>query len=136
MLPFWLLILGTAASPDAVHTITKGTALYHSCQAEVRLMDLASLSQAKQPDLVDGSFCVGFVNGFTGNLGANTITCTHGASVATVVRAYVTFMASNPQLLEEDRRVGLRMALQNAFPCAASQGSSSKQPSNRDSRMT
>ncbi len=120
--PLLLLTLATQGrSGDASLELFKGSALFHSCQAEVRLMDLRSLSAATQPDLIDGSYCVGFINGFTGNLsaGKNSI-CTKGASMGTVVRAYVGYMEKNPDLMDKDRRVGLRLALQEAYPCPAS----------------
>ena len=85
-------------------------------------MDLPSLSKASQPDLIHGSYCVGFLNGFTGNLDATNHTiCTNGASMGSVVRAYVAFMDKNPSLLQEDRRIGLRLALQEAYACPAAQ---------------
>ena len=120
MLVSALLFISVAAGrPDeAVREITKGSALLRSCQAEIRLMELPSISQATQPDLIEGTFCVGFVNGYTGNLnGTNAPICTKGANMGEVVRAYVDFMIKNPTLLEEDRRVGFRQALQAKFPC-------------------
>ncbi len=120
MLVSALLFISVAAGkPDeAVREITKGSALLRSCRAEIRLMELPSISLATQPDLIDGTFCVGFVNGYTGNLsGTDAPICTKGANMGEVVRAYVNFMARNPDLLEQDRRVGLRHALMAKFPC-------------------
>ncbi len=119
-----LLLLTLTAKPrpgDANLELFKGSALYRSCQAEVRLMDLPSLSTATQPELIDGSYCVGFLNGFTGNLsaGKNGI-CPKGANMGAVVRAYVAYMEKNARLMDQDRRVGLKLALQEAYPCPAS----------------
>ena len=119
------LLLATAVTgkaEDATREIVKGAALYKSCQAEVRLMELPDLSQGTEPDLIDGSFCVGFVNGFTGNLsGAKVGVCTKGASMGLVVKAYVAYMEENPKLMDEDRRIGLGMALRGAYPCPVEQ---------------
>ena len=108
-----------AARPDeAVREITKGSALLRSCQAEIRLMELPSIAQASQPDLVDGTFCVGFVNGYTGNLGGSSAPiCTKGANMGEVVRAYVAYMGKHPDLLDKDRGSGFREALQAMYPC-------------------
>ena len=67
MLVSALLFISVAAGkPDeAVREITKGSALLRSCQAEIRLMELPSISQATQPDLIDGTFCEGFDNAYT-----------------------------------------------------------------------
>ena len=93
-----------------------GSALYRTCKAEVRLMELPSLDKATGRDLIDGSYCVGYLNGFTGGL--NAPVCTQRASIGEVVRVYVAYMGRNPQLLTEDRRLGLQRALQEAFPCS------------------
>ena len=117
-----LFLLGATGRPgNPWREIFQGSSLYRDCQAEVRLMELPSLTKAAQPDLIDGSYCVGFVNGFTGNLGSATdAICINGASTGSVVRAYVAFMEKNPKLLQEDRRVGLRLALKQAYACPVS----------------
>lgn len=126
----------TGRADDATREIVKGAALYKSCQAEMRLMEAKDLSQATQPDLIDGSFCVGFVNGFTGNLsGAKVGVCTDGSSMGAVVKAYVAYMEKNPRLMNEDRRIGLGLALRGAYPCPASEepkvkGRSGSEPQN------
>ncbi len=85
-------------------------------------MELPSLHAASQTDLVDGSFCVGFVHGYMGSLvSGNSGICTNGTPMGELVRGYVAFMEKNPKLLEEDRRVGLQMSLQAAFPCPVTQ---------------
>ncbi len=100
-------------------------------------MDLANLSAATQPDLIDGSFCVGFVNGFVANLHSDRTTiCTNSAPVGTVIRAYVTFMDKNDKLLEEDRRVGLRLAMEEAYPCPVKDQPRGEDPSTAHTRTT
>ena len=94
-------------------------------------MDLPSLTAATKSDLSEGSYCVGFLNGFTGNLSStkNSI-CTNGASMGATVRTYTDFMTEHPEFLEQDRRVGLRLALQSAYPCSAPQTPKWKDPAN------
>lgn len=117
--PALLLALLTAGGrPDATREVFKGSALFHTCQAEVRLMELPSLTTAARKDLIDGTYCVGYLNGFLANLtSVQTSICTNDASMGAVVRAYVDFMTANADLLEEDRRLGVRRALQRSFPC-------------------
>ena len=132
-----LVSVVTGKPVDATREIVKGAALYKSCQAEVRLMELPDISQATQPDLIDGSFCVGFVNGFTGNLHGTRIgVCTNGSSMGEVVKAYVAFMEKNPRLMDEDRRIGLGMALESTYPCPASPLPKVKNPSNAGPQST
>ena len=121
LLMFTLAASAAGRPADAGRELFKGAALYRTCQAEMRLMELPSLSAARQPDLIDGSYCVGFLNGFTGNLNAaRNEVCPGSASMGEVVRTYVAYMDRNPKLMTEDRRVGLRLALQEAYPCPVS----------------
>ena len=135
--PLLLLVLAaTNGNSDAGRDLLKGSALLRTCQAEARLMDLPSLTRATRPDLIDGAYCVGFLNGFTGTLNsAKDSICTNGASMGAVVRSYIEFMEKNPKLLDEDRRVGVRMALQDAFPCPVSQPSRLASPSGAQPRV-
>lgn len=124
-----LLFASALSSPPAADPVTelsKGSALYRVCRAEVRLMDLPSLSKASQSDLLNGSYCVGYLNGFVANLPQRTSICTHSAPMGELVRAYVGFLDKNPDLLAEDRRVGLDLALREAFPCPANQAPATK----------
>ena len=126
----------SAHSDDAAREMLKGAALYRSCQAEVRLMDLPSVKTASQADLVEGSFCVGFVHGFTGNPSGQGNTCPNGAPVGDVIRAYVAYMDRNPKLLEQDRRVGLQLSMQELYPCPVTQSPGVRDPSHFDPKTT
>ncbi len=115
-----LLLAAAAAQPratDAVTELSKGSALLRVCRAEVRLMDLPSITKASQSDLLNGSYCVGYLNGFVANLTTKTEICTNSAPMGALVRAYVDFLEKHPDLLDEDRRLGLGMALRDSFPC-------------------
>ena len=84
-------------------------------------MALSSLEQAPPIDLINGAYCIGYLNGFTAGLPVVPVSiCTHDQDMGAIVRAYVSFMERNPPLLEEDKRVGLRLALEDAYPCPAS----------------
>lgn len=122
MLPFLLMLLTShhGAPGDLVPEAARGATLLRGCQAEVRLMQLDAIRQANSPDLVNGSYCIGYLNGFLAGLAPASSICTHEQPMAAVVHAYVDYMEHNPQLLDEDKRVGLRLALQSAFPCATS----------------
>ncbi len=84
-------------------------------------MDLPSMTNASQSDLLNGSYCVGYLNGFVANLPRQTEICTNSAPMSALVRAYVGYLDKNPDLLGEDRRLGLGMALRDSFPCPVKQ---------------
>ena len=109
--------LNPPPAPDPVRELSKGSALYRVCQAEIRLMNLPSLTKASQSDLLNGSYCVGYLNGFVANAEIKTTICPESAPMGDLVRAYVHFLDKNPNLLGQDRRLGLGLALEEAFPC-------------------
>ena len=112
-----LVLPAPPRTADAVAELSKGSGLYRVCQAEVRLMDLPSLTTATQSDLLNGSYCVGYLNGYVANLQPVKAVCPGGAATGALVRNYVNFMEKNPDLLEQDRRLGLSLALRDAYPC-------------------
>ena len=116
-----LLVLASVVAgrpPDTSASLSQGASLYHLCQAEVKLMGLPSLATATETDIIDGSYCMGYLNGFTGSLHpADAAICTHDESMGALVRVYVSFMDKNPELLTQDRTLGLRLALRDAYPC-------------------
>ena len=113
-----LLVLAGTQSADAIAELSRGSALYRVCQAEVRLMDLPDLSKATQSDLLNGAYCVGYVNGFLSNLHPAAAVCTGGVTAGTLVRAYVEFMERNPAMMDQDRKTGLEMALTDTYHCS------------------
>ncbi len=125
LLPTLLLGLAGAGSFPAVDAVAelsklaRGAALYRVCQAEVRLMDLPSLVSADSSDLLNGSYCVGYLNGFVANLDRSAAICPQEAPIGALIRTYVGFMDKNPNMLEKDKRLGLNLALRGAYPCPA-----------------
>lgn len=125
--PGLLLLLSAAAlPPDVPSDATKGAALLHGCQAELRVMSAGpSLEKAEVADLINGAYCVGYLNGFlTGIKPGPSSICVADDNMGDLVRAYVRFMERTPQMADEDKKLGLRLALEEAFPCPVSARSS------------
>ena len=114
------LLAGTHLPADAAPDPAKGASLLHECQAELRLIHLPSLDQAPAIDLIDGAYCVGYLNGFLSGLTRASI-CTKQESMGDLVTAYVSYMESHPDLHDQDKRTGLRLALESAYPCPATE---------------
>ena len=112
-----LALAGPARAADPVAELSKGSALYRVCQAEVRLMNLPSLTEATQSDLLNGSYCVGYLNGYIANPRPAPAACIGGVATGTLIQVYVSFMDKNPDLLDQDRNLGLNRALHEAYPC-------------------
>lgn len=116
----FLLLVATHLPADASQDPAKGSSLLHGCQAERRLMNLPSLDEAPAMDLIDGAYCIGYLNGFLAGLSPASI-CTGQESMGALVNAYVDYMETHPELQDQDKRTGLRLALQNAYPCPATE---------------
>lgn len=83
-------------------------------------MELGSLADASEADLINGAYCIGYLNGFAANLtSGRTTNCAPEGSMGQMVRFYVRYMEKNPSLLDMDKRVGLRKALEESFACEA-----------------
>ena len=103
--------------PQQPANFLKGSHLYGSCQAAVRMTDNPNSQQART-ELASSTYCFGYLAGYIDAL--NVLTnkaCLNGASLNTVARAYVNFMQRNPALLEEAKALGVVMALKDSFSC-------------------
>lgn len=98
--------------------MVEGVYLYRSCQAWIRVADAGGNNDVRK-DLAESTFCVAYIAGFVDGTG----TTKRGAcltpilSVEKVVRPYVAYMLQHPEAMHVDRRIGLVLALADAFPC-------------------
>jgi hypothetical protein len=116
-----LLLVLTAALPtvSGLPDPAMGGSLLRGCQAEMRLMALPTLEEAPPLDLINGAYCIGYLNGFLAALpSAKTVICPNQVPMGDLVRSYVEYMQRNPPMQDQDKRVGLRLALQSAYPCS------------------
>ncbi len=133
---FLATLAGAAKAPDTPQDTAKGAALLRGCQAELRITQPDALQTAGQPDLIDGTYCVGYVTGFVANLAQRGPTvCAENLPMVQLVRAYVAYMERNPRLLDDDKRVGLRLALESSFPCPALTDGGNPHPPLRRNRL-
>ena len=120
VLPLLVALARPHLTGDTASDPAKGGALLRGCQAEVRLMALPSLDDALPLDLINGAYCIGYLNGYLAAMPPRSASiCTNQDSMGALVQAYVSFMERNPGLQDEDKRVGLRLALQQTYPCSA-----------------
>jgi hypothetical protein len=99
----------------AIAPSERGTDLYHSCQADIRLLDGVSTSQE---DIHESLICHAFIGGFLDGIEfANKLICANGSTMGTVVRVYVVYMGSHPREMDEYKVVGLYRALAQTYPC-------------------
>jgi hypothetical protein len=98
--------------------VNKGSSLFASCQAHIRVMDRTYKNLDE--DFPASEYCVGYVEGFTtGNVYGGGSLCFKEASAGTLVRVYVAYMQRNPKLLDDDKYVGLGLALRDSYQCKA-----------------
>lgn len=137
LLPLLFLALPSTHTISGIEqNAASGSALMQSCQAELRLATSAAVADAVPRDLIGASYCIGYVNGFVGNVPEHQVSiCTREQPMIDLVRVYVDFMQRNPRYLELDKRLGLRSALEEAFPCVAADASPSARARMRRDRL-
>jgi hypothetical protein len=110
-----VLSIGAHAQKDPSDH-TRGSDLYHSCQAAIRVMD----SNIRPDDLHDSEFCRGYITAFGEfNDMAGTAICLAGSTIGTTVRVYVAFMEKNPKFMDDMMIIGVVHALKETYPCPA-----------------
>jgi len=104
-----------AQSSDAIPPNQRGSALYHNCKADVRMMD--SPTGGENADMEPAEMCLEYMAGFLDAIQIDGSVCVNGASRGTVVRVYVAYMDNHPKLFDVERDLGLFAALLEAYPC-------------------
>lgn len=113
------LLLLAAMAPQTIPgpPHRSGAALFHACQADIRMMD--SSTGGDDADIYPANECIEYVGGFVDAIGISGHVCFGDASTGTVIRVYVAYMQKNPKLLDESRGLGLFGAVLDAYPCPA-----------------
>ena len=112
-----IALIVAAQLPSQSANFLKGSHLYGSCQAAVRMTDDPGSQQART-ELASSTYCFGYLAGYIDGLNVLTSkACLNGASLNTVARVYVNFMQRNPALLEEAKALGVVLVLKDAYPC-------------------
>jgi Rap1a immunity proteins len=117
-----LLLLGAAFGSEihaqANSIESRGSELYHACQADIRFMDAPNANAVSNSDYVASEFCRGYFMAFNDfyNVEATTM-CLDGASMGTTIRVYVAYMEKNPKLMDAWMITGVGQALRENYPC-------------------
>jgi hypothetical protein len=111
-----LLILSMQASP-AAEPHHRGSDLYASCVADVKMMDDESYYDPS------AARCLYYIDGFIDGLmvnevsGRRSLVCLTTYTYGTVARVYVKYMQEHPKAMDQDKAVGFLFALREAYPC-------------------
>ena len=105
-------ILQTAAAPTS--DLGKGSYLYQSCRALIRIAD----SESQAADALRSDYCMGYLDGFIGMANAvDERLCVAGASRGTLARVYVAYMDKDPIWLDKGAQIGMAIALTQSYAC-------------------
>jgi len=116
LIPLLAIGLSLATQNVTEANVNKGSSLFASCQAHIRVMDRTYKNLGD--DYAEGNYCIGYIEGFTtGDIFGGGSICFTEASPGTLIRVYVAYMERHPKLLDEDKYVGLSDALVEAYPC-------------------
>jgi hypothetical protein len=118
LIPLLALGLSFAFQTPTDSNLNKGTSLFASCKAHIRVMD--KTYKNLDDDYAESQYCLGYVEGFTtGDIYGGGSLCFKEATAGTLVRVYVAYMERHPKLLDEDKYVGLADALIDSYRCKA-----------------
>ena len=109
------------AQTNSAEDIHRGSYLFHSCQAAIRIMDLPT-NAGTEEDLEDSRFCQGYLSGFVDLaqlIPSSSICVGEDATAGTLFRVYVAYMEKNPKLMDASMIHGVILALRDAYPCPA-----------------
>jgi hypothetical protein len=96
----------------------RGGSLYKSCKIAVEFM---GQTKPSLENAIDAEFCRGYLTAFVDvrSFRSANFCPPNEATVGTSARIYVLFMEKNPLYMDKPMRDGLLKALQEAYPCAA-----------------
>ena len=98
----------------------RGSDLYHSCQASIRIMNAPNANAVANDDYAASEFCRGYFIAFAEyNDVMHTAICPDEASLGTTVRVYLAYMEKNPKLMDKVMIAGVIGALRESYPCPA-----------------
>ena len=109
-----LAVFSLLQSASTVSDSNRGSRLYKDCQGAIQ--DSEGIAGA---DRIAGTFCLGYIDGFTDGLvmAGDKIVCVSGASLVTLARVYVAYMAQHPKLMDAAKEQGLTGALIENYEC-------------------
>ena len=118
MLAF-IFAIGLIPSTAGIPAPSRGSDLYHDCQANLKIMYFPSSSRS---EVGRAMACQAYISGFLDGLrmSDNKLVCADAATIGTATRIYVGFMERNLTFMDEPKMSGLYQALAVGYPCPAS----------------
>ena len=113
--------VGAHAQTNSTDEQSRGSDLFHACQASVGIADAPNGRGLSNDDYEHSEFCRGYFMAFNdfNNIHRSTI-CIGGASVGTTIRVYVAYRDKNPKQMDGWMIEGALLALGESYPCPAS----------------
>ena len=97
---------------------SRGKFLFQNCQAAISIMDGPQQDATNYtPVFQCVDYIDGFVDGYTSRSGSNI--CMNQVSQGAIARIYVAYMEKHPNLLDQEKLIGMRESLADAYPCPA-----------------
>ncbi len=115
MLPMLLALAMPQTSP--LDAVSKGSVLYHHCQAALRMVN--SDQGVSDEELASVRLCTSYLDGIADGLSITRKACTGNASREAILRVYIAFMDRNPPYFDMHKAEGAYVAMMASYACPA-----------------
>jgi len=92
--------------------------LVYACQATVRLQEAHAAAPNDEATRLEIA-CVTYIQGFADSAALTQGLCVKGVSIGTLTKEYLGYMERHPQLLDQNKALGLAASIKEGHPCSA-----------------
>src|ERR1700677_554229 len=115
-----ILALSFFSAPQALAkpNPSRNSFLVYACQATVRLQEAHVAAPNDEATRLEIA-CVTYIQGFADSAALTQGLCVKGVSIGTLTKEYLGYMERHPQLLDQNKALGLAASIKEAHPCSA-----------------
>jgi Rap1a immunity proteins len=118
VLPLLLLSLFQAPQALGQPNPAKNSFLIYACQATVRLQEAHAPAPNDEATRLEIA-CVTYIQGFADSAALTQGLCVKGVSIGTLTKEYLAYMKQHPELLDQNKALGLAASIRESHPCSA-----------------
>src|ERR1700679_1432205 len=96
----------------------KNSFLVYACQTTVRLQEAHAPAPNDESTRLEIA-CVTYIQGFADSAALTQGLCVKGVSIGALTKEYLGYMERHPQLLDQNKALGLAASIKEAHPCSA-----------------
>ena len=117
IVPLLMVSFFAAAQPLAQPNPSRNSFLVYACHATVRLQEAHAPAPNDEATRLEIA-CVTYIQGFADSAALTQGLCVKGVSIGTLTKEYLVYMERHPQLLDQNKALGLAASIREAHPCS------------------